>query len=868
MRAAAYALLVIVLTVTPAYMAVGGCPESYDLTGTGGSLFGRSVAIIGDIGTDADSVKDGYDDFIVGASQDGGYYGRVYVYSGADGAEIRYHSGSLSNSHLGFAASSAGDWNNDGWTDYAGGSYYEGQYHDGRITVWSGANGSQLFTRAGVGGEECGYSVALLGDYDNDGDDEIIVGCPNYSTGGASNRGRILIFEGGTSQGGGPSAWIEGTSTNQHFGYKVAGVGDIDEDGHPDFAVSGSSGNVIIYSGYNWGDTLLIAPASTKFAGVGDVNGDDNADFVVGYYGHNNAVVYSGYKSSYSGQTADTLFVLTVTGSQNLGYQVGGGGLIDDDAVPDILVTEVGGSIPYRSTYVHVFSGDDGSLLYSQYGGGSANSFGDELSCGGDTDDDGLDNILIGEPSSATVHLYSCTDSDGDGVFDLDDNCPDDANANQADGDSDDVGDVCDNCPSDYNPDQADADSDGLGDVCDNCPDDYNPNQEDGDSDGVGNACDNCLTVYNPNQTDTDLDGVGDACDNCPTKSNANQADGDSDGIGDVCDNCPDDYNPSQEDYDGDKIGDSCDLCYDSPWQCCEDGYPDRVLGDVNCDSSVNIVDITYLIRYLYQGGPEPCPFLLAGDMNCDTAVNIVDITYLIAYMYQGGPPPQDCCADYAGRVPLPYFAMGERTRSSDGVPVAVISSRFDGVNTVIEISSSVELLGVQLDLECDDNASIAGLLPDMQLYSGQENGKATVGLLDPQGHGIVETGFTGLMTVTGEAHLIAAIGSDANGREAAVRVERSLGESNVPETYHLSQNYPNPFNPRTEISFSLPAASNVTLEIFNVMGQKVATLVNSHLEAGEHSVTWDGSQAASGVYLYRFRADDFEATRKMVLMK
>jgi len=91
---------------------------------------------------------------------------------------------------------------------------------------------------------------------------------------------------------------------------------------------------------------------------------------------------------------------------------------------------------------------------------------------------------------------------------------------------------------------------------------------------------------------------------------------------------------------------------------------------------------------------------------------------------------------------------------------------------------------------------------------------------------------------------------------------------STTPTDYSLSQNYPNPFNLITEISFSLPAASHVKLEIFNVMGQKVATVADRHLEAGNRSVTWDGSQVASGVYLYRLTAGDSVESKKMVLLK
>jgi len=94
-----------------------------------------------------------------------------------------------------------------------------------------------------------------------------------------------------------------------------------------------------------------------------------------------------------------------------------------------------------------------------------------------------------------------------------------------------------------------------------------------------------------------------------------------------------------------------------------------------------------------------------------------------------------------------------------------------------------------------------------------------------------------------------------------------------VPATFALKQNAPNPFNPTTRIAFDLPAASHVTLEILNVLGQKVKTLVNEYQEAGSHSVIWDGrndygSATASGIYFYRIKAGENQDVKKMMMLK
>jgi len=89
-----------------------------------------------------------------------------------------------------------------------------------------------------------------------------------------------------------------------------------------------------------------------------------------------------------------------------------------------------------------------------------------------------------------------------------------------------------------------------------------------------------------------------------------------------------------------------------------------------------------------------------------------------------------------------------------------------------------------------------------------------------------------------------------------------------VPASFDLSQNYPNPFNPSTKIDFTIPSSSQVVLKVFNVLGQEVASLVNGTMTAGSHTVTFDASKLASGVYLYKITAGSFVSTRKMVLLK
>ncbi len=89
-----------------------------------------------------------------------------------------------------------------------------------------------------------------------------------------------------------------------------------------------------------------------------------------------------------------------------------------------------------------------------------------------------------------------------------------------------------------------------------------------------------------------------------------------------------------------------------------------------------------------------------------------------------------------------------------------------------------------------------------------------------------------------------------------------------VPTAFELRQNYPNPFNPTTRIQFDLPEQAVVSLEVFNVMGQRVATLAVGTFQAGQHAVEFDATDFASGIYIYRLQAGEFTQTQKMMLVK
>jgi hypothetical protein len=134
-------------------------------------------------------------------------------------------------------------------------------------------------------------------------------------------------------------------------------------------------------------------------------------------------------------------------------------------------------------------------------------------------------------------------------------------------------------------------------------------------------------------------------------------------------------------------------------------------------------------------------------------------------------------------------------------------------------------------------------------------------------GRGMFHLASTGWQSATFGNIMITSYVSDT---PVGMEDEHSSG---LPLTFDLKQNYPNPFNPSTVISYQIPGNEFVTLEVYNMLGQKVKTLINQNQEAGYYSVEWDGrnnfgNPVSSGIYLYRIKAGNFISVHKMTLLR
>jgi hypothetical protein len=444
-----------------------------------------------------------------------------------------------------------------------------------------------------------GWAVAAL-DFDGDGFQDMAISAISYAAGGKADSGRVYIVKGASNL---PAERNMATTSN----YLVAldGIDAGDQTGE-----SLAAGE--------FGDEASQACAACRDLVIGSPNGDgpaptdirtDSGEVRI-VRGRNNLA--AGTTLSLQDVTSAPYNLVTSVHGGTAGERIGtrvAVGDINGDALQDLIVaaeTATGPNSRTSSGKVVVYWGEtplprtiDGLTRpadLTMYGRNILDGLGSAANAG-DMNGDGFQDVLLGaqggdgpggtRTGAGAVYLVSPIDTDGDGVRNLKDTCPNLNNPTQLDADGDSRGDECDNCPNAANLFQENSDNDTLGDACDpdddndgvpdvsdNCPLKPNGNQANGDADTLGDACDNCPSATNQNQLNTDGDTSGDACDtdddgdgvvdgsdNCPLISNANQADADADTKGDLCDNCVSVANTNQADGDADGRGDVCDNC-------------------------------------------------------------------------------------------------------------------------------------------------------------------------------------------------------------------------------------------------------------------------------------------------------------------
>jgi len=373
-----------------------------------GDRFGYSVSGAGDVN------GDGLDDLIVGAYKDdpnGSESGSARVFSGQDGSILYTFDGDSASDWFGISVSGAGDVNGDGFDDLIVGANLDDNNgaNSGSARVFSGQDGSVLYTFYGDSGYNYfGVSVSGAGDVNGDGLDDLIVGAEGDANNG-THSGSARVFSG---QDGSILYTFDGDSAEGYFGSSVSGAGDVNGDGLDDLIVGArdddnngtDSGSARVFSGQDGGIlyTFYGDSASDHFgcsvSGAGDVNGDGLNDLFVGAYGDDNNGTNSGSARVFSGQDGSILYTFDGDSEEDrFGSSVSGAGDVNGDGWVDLLVGAYGDdNNGTNSGSARVFSGQDGSILYTFDGDSAFDYFGISVSGAGDVNGDGFADLIAG----------------------------------------------------------------------------------------------------------------------------------------------------------------------------------------------------------------------------------------------------------------------------------------------------------------------------------------------------------------------------------------------------------------------------------------------------------------------------------------
>lgn len=307
--------------------------------------------------------------------------------------------------------------------------------------------------------------------------------------------------------------------------------------------------------------------------------------------------------------------------------------------------------------------------------------------------------------------------------------------------------------------------------------------------------------------------------------------------------------------------------------------------GDVNLDRRVNVADLVSVVAYIIGNYDLTKRQYAAGDMIVNDSVNVVDLVGIINTII-GLPLPEN-----SAPAPLDDNFATLKVWHNE-IPDAGIQAE-----AAVEASLPTNIAGVELEVRYNPGAVqmmppyLTAASDEMVIYYS-DNGTGTMRVLlhseHPWNEGeLIPEGLADIIRLPFISRVPIAADDDrqvrivraamSTGAAKGVRVEGINTDPILPDHFELYQNRPNPFNPTTNIDFYIDGSSvgadDVKLEVFNILGQTVKTLIDEPLPPGQYSIIWDGTdidgkKVASGIYLYRLKVGDADKTKKMVLLK
>jgi len=296
-------------------------------------------------------------------------------------------------------------------------------------------------------------------------------------------------------------------------------------------------------------------------------------------------------------------------------------------------------------------------------------------------------------------------------------------------------------------------------------------------------------------------------------------------------------------------------------------------LGDANLDTRIDVADVVAIVGYILSNFDFSLRQFVAGDVTVDALLDVFDVQGVLNLIFG-----------------LPISPTPGQPGNEGPATVNFVYDASDGPYGAYHLTTDtpVDIAGVQLDIVYDVNeVGLAG--PETMdasagldlTYKDDGRGHMVALMIDPMNDARIPTGKSEMLRIpltrVSSAKPMVALNGIKLAASDAAKIEVA-GTGPLPRTFSLSQNYPNPFNPSTVIAFALGtdetgAPQRVRLDIYNVLGQRVATLADETLPPGRYEYQWNGRDGAgqpvaSGLYFYRLTTNKQSETKKMVLLK
>ena len=812
-----------------------------------GDELGYSVANAGDVN------GDGYPDVIVGAPQYNSGQGRAYIFFGGPGmnntADVVL-TGATSHIYFGTSVASAGDVNGDGYSDVIVGAPSSGG--SGQAIIFFGGASMDNTPDVTLSGEaasnDFGHSVAGAGDVNGDGYSDVIVGAL-YNSANGSHAGRAYIFLGGPGMDNTADLILTGKAAGDEFGGSVAGAGDVNGDGYSDVIVGAIGSDVggsaagqayIFFGGASMdttADVVFTGEAAGDFFGnavacAGDVNGDGYSDVIVGaYYSDANGVESGRAYVFFGGAVMDNMADVALTGEapgDHFGTSVACAGDVNGDGYSDVVVgardNDAGGVDAGRAYILFGGPGMDNTADIILTGEAPNNAFGISVACAGDVNGDGCSDVIVGAhgngaggTNAGRAYLYLST-------------------------------------PPPVKPRIAavrDVPNDQGGQVT------VNWIHSGYDARGIAKITEYVVQRSLPPGTS------GFAWQNVATMTATQEprysyiASTPSDSItsssGTVYFHVVARTSNSLESWKSNILaGHSVDNL--APLSPAGAQLLPLVDGPIKIHWNPDKTDPDVGHFSVYRSTSSG--FLLNDGTRLKTTIDttVTDSTTEIGQQYYY----KVTTVDIHGNESQPTAELG-----GTALPIQLAS-----------LTATTLTTGVQLEWITLSEVNSQGFYVERRPKNS--GAYTTVSDLIPgAGTSLEEHHYQWTDTKVTDGNynyrlkLVDLNGDHTYSKAITVAVSGVLGVDDpklLPTEFALRQNYPNPFNPTTVINYQLPAASYVTLTVYNMLGQEVATLVSRMQEAGYKSVEFDASKMPSGLYLYKLTAGMYTSVQKMVL--